>query len=162
MQISDLANRFGFYATDNIDLNHDPASATPAFLVCEIEELQAAVRNGLSLPCLLFQTPDFEKDGDGDHPVEHLEGSYIILDRVERNDSPGRLAAYDRCKRISDQLINHMIEDSDEFFDGNVVKTAEGRVGPLTDNLYGWAVNFGFAEAYNGEKDPAKWKGGQP
>jgi hypothetical protein len=156
MDIASLRDRFEYYARINGDLKHDPDSATPAFLVCNLEQIAAALRNGISLPVMFLQVPEFEKSGLVDNAVENIECSFIILDKVAVGDFRAQFDAYNNCKKISDQIINYTVEDSDTYFEGGQIKTAEGAAGPLGDNLFGWGVNFGFDQAYNAQVDESK------
>jgi hypothetical protein len=158
MTITDIVNRFIFYATDSKDVNYDPASKKPSFFLCNVEDIQQAIKNGITFPCIILQVPVFDKEGDTDNITEHVEGSFMILKPVKNGDIMGRMNVYDECKLIADQVINHMIQDAPDYFDGAQVKTAEGSVGPLVDQVYGWGVNFGFAQGYDGELDPEKWR----
>jgi hypothetical protein len=154
MQIATLADRFSIYAQSNLALAYDPAAKEKSFFVCDIEEISAALKTGIKFPCLFLQVPEFEKSGLVDNAVENVECSFIILMQVKTGDYTGRLAAYDQCKGISDQIVNYMVEDTDEYYEGGQVKTAEGKFGPISDGIYGWGVNFGFEQAYNAEVDP--------
>lgn len=158
MQIATLADRFAYYAMANVDLAHDPDSKTPAFFVCNIEEISAAIKNGISLPCMFLQVPEFEKSGLVDNAVENVECSFLVLKKNTPGDTRQRLHLFDECKAISDQIVNYMVRDADEYFEGGQVKTSEGVFGPIADNLYGWAVSFGFDQAYNAEVDETKWR----
>lgn len=157
MDIVTLSDRFEFYATDNEDIGHVGGDKkNTAYLECDVEEIQAAIKNGLKLPCVLLQTPDFDKDGDADNITEHLQCSFLVLESLKPGDR--KFPTYDRCKKIADQFVNHLVQDADEFFEGALPKTSEGRIGPLTDNLYGWAVNFSLDAGYDGTLDPTKWR----
>lgn len=156
MDIGTLAARFEHYAQINRDLAHDPDGDEPAFLVCNLEQIAAALKNGISLPVMFLQVPEFEKSGLIDNAIENIECSFIILAPVAVGDYRGQLTAYDTCKKISDQIINYTVEDSDDYFEGGQIKTSEGAAGPIGDNMYGWGVNFGFDQAYNAQVDESK------
>jgi hypothetical protein len=158
MKITAIVNRFEFYATQNLALAYDPEAKDKSFFVCDLEALQSALKTGIRFPAMFAQVPEFEKDGNTDSPMEHIEGSFMILKSVKVNDVAGRLQAYDDCKEIADQVLNYMIEDSGDFFDGGFLKTSEGHFGPVADSIYGWAVNYSFEQGYDGVRDPAKWR----
>ena len=158
MNIAELAARFEYYAVNNKQIAHDPASDSKSFLLCDVQDVQVSIQNGLKLPCMLMQTPDVEKDGDYDNITEHFEGSFVILDSFPAgSDAATKIAIIDRCKAISDKVYNRMLKDADTYFDGALVKTAEGSFGPVSNVLLGWGVNFGFEQGYNGEVDNDDW-----
>lgn len=159
LKISDIVDRFTFYARDNQDLLFDPDAKNKSFMLCEMLDVAASVINGIKFPCMLLQIPQFEKEGEVDATYEHVEGSFIILTKAKATDYAGRMQAYSDCKAIADQMIYHMIQDADDYFDGAMPKTSEGAVGPIVDSLYGWGVNFGFQQAIGTELDPDKWGG---
>jgi len=157
MDIVTISDRFEFYCTDNLDINHVTGEKrNTAFLEADVEELQAAIKNGLKLPCVLLQTPEFDKDGDQDNVTEHVQCSFLVLDHLKPGDR--KLPLYNSCKKIADQLINHLVQDADEFFEGAIPKTSEGKIGPLTDNIYGWGVNFAWDTGYDATLNPDKWR----
>ena len=160
MQISDIVNRFLFYARDNKDLLHVIGDKqNNAFMVCDMEDVGASVKNGIKFPCMLLQVPLYEKEGEIDATIEHVECSFIILNKVKLGDFAGRIQAYSDCKAIADQMIYHMIQDADTYFDGAMPKTSEGPVGPVVDSIYGWGVNFTFEQGIGTTLNDAKWGG---
>lgn len=157
LQIADIVNRFFFYAQDSQDILFDPTAKLKSFMVCDMEDVAVSIRNGIKLPCVLLQVPVYEKEGDVDAAFEHVECSFIVLNKAAIGDYAGRMLAYSACKQIADQFIYRMIQDADEYFDGAMPKTSEGPVGPIGDSIFGWGVNFGFQQAIGTAIDPAKW-----
>lgn len=156
MKIATLAARFQHYATINTDLAFDQASTNSSFLVCDIEEILNAIKTGISLPVMFLQVPEFSKEGNADNAIESVECAFMILNQGAAGNGILNLQVYDQCKDTADQVINYMVEDSPDYYEGATLKTAEGKVGPIGDQLYGWVVNFGFDQSYNAQADPAK------
>lgn len=157
MDILQLSARFQYYAQKHKLLKYVPGDPKKrSYFECDAEEVAAAIKTGLSLPCLLLQTPTFEKDGSVDNATEHPECSFIILDHLP-NGAP-KFPLYHKLKGIADQIVNHIIADAPEYFEGGLIKTSEGAFGPIGDRLFGYAVNFGFEQAYNAELDPGQWE----
>lgn len=159
MNIAELGNRFEFYAINIKEIKHDPTAQKKAFLLCDVQDVQVSIKNGLKFPCLLMQTPEVEKEGDTDSIIEHFEGSFVVLDAYSpRGTAAEKLAVYNDCKAIADKIYKRMIKDSDEYFEGALVRTSEGSFGPVAGELLGWGVNFGFEQGFDGETDPDDWE----
>lgn len=159
MEILALINHFCDYAINLKELNHDPDPKKfrdRAFFHLDFEEIQSALREGCKFPLMLLITPEVGKNGDIDNLTEAWEASYLILDRCEKTSDKAN--CLDRCKKIADKVYSRMISDAGTFFDGSLVQTDEGMVGPTGDKLYGWIVSFGFTQAYNGELNSNDWE----
>jgi hypothetical protein len=159
MNIADLAARFEYYAINNSLIKHDPDSDIKAFLLCDVQDVQISVKNGIKFPCLFIQTPEVEKDGGRDSTTEHFEGSFVILATCPAGSTAAfKIDLLNTCKTIADQVYNRMMLDSEEHFDSALVKTSEGAFGPVAGYVYGWGVNFGFEQGYNAEVTAADWE----
>jgi|GEM_PF-1111376 len=159
MDIAQLAERFKLYAIHSKAIKHDPTAIKKAFLLCDIQDVQVSIQNGLKFPCMLMQTPEVEKAGENDSIIEHFEGSFVILDNLPSGSTAeAKLALINNCKTIADKVYRMMLKDSDEYFEGALVKTAEGLFGPVANTLIGWGVNFGFEQGFDGESDPNDWE----
>ena len=159
MNIAELSARFEFYAAKNKSINHDANSKLKGFLQVDVQDVQVSIKNGIKFPCLLLQTPEVEKDGGIDNITEHYEGSFVVLQQCDVNQTAAfKMNLLYECKLICDQIFNRMIVDSDEYFEGAQIKTSEGSFGPIAGGVYGWGVNFGFEQGYNGELNPDDWE----
>jgi len=157
MDIALLIEKFESYAASIKEIKHNPADLkTRAFFNLDFEELQLALRDGCKFPLMLVLTPEVGKDGSIDNVNEKWEGTYMILDKLASHDN--KKQCVDSCKKISDKVFNRMLYDASDFFDGDLVHTDEGMIGPTTDKLYGWAVPFTFTQAYNAELNPNDWE----
>lgn len=156
MDITQLTQLFESYATKNKALAHNAADKNNiAFLECDMEEVQSALRTGLKFPCMLVQTPEVDKEGSLDNIVEQWEGSFIIL--MPQTTDLTKSQCYQRAKNICDQIITAMVRDTFEYFEGGMMKTSEGKIGPVSDRLYGWGVNFGFDQGFDASFNPDNW-----
>jgi hypothetical protein len=158
LDIATIVSRFQFYARDNQDIKFDPSAKNKSFMLCDMQDVADALKTGIQFPCLFLQTPTFDKEGGVDQSFEHVSGSFtVMIGPVKVGDYAGRMQAYSDSKAICDQVIAHMIQDSDDYFDGAMPKTAEGPFGPVGDQVFGWGVNFSFEQAIGMELNPAKW-----
>jgi hypothetical protein len=160
MDISTISDRFEFYAINHKSIKHNPlVKKDTAFLLVDIQDVSVSVKTGLKFPCMFLQTPEVEKDGDMDSIYEHYEGSFAILKILDAGlTAAAKMHLFRDCKEIADEIYNRMLLDSDDYFEGAQIKTAEGAFGPIAGNVAGWGVNFGFQQGYDGEVNADKWE----
>lgn len=154
--ISDLVERFEFYATNLKAIKHDPTKPTTnRFVHFDLENLSEALTTGLSFPALMVQTPEAEKSGNNDNLSEAHEFTFIVIFPKESIKS----MALSKAKRVTDAIFNRLLLDVlNEIIPGTIQGTSEGIFGPTADQMYGWAVNIAIADGYNGEVDPNDWE----
>jgi hypothetical protein len=159
MDIAGLVARFLFYAQEHQDVLHDPAEKSQtAFALFDLENINEIIKNGVKFPCILLQTPEIVKQGEHDSTIEQYEFAFMVLKPLPKRDLSLKPGIIQDCKNISDEIYNRLLLDTDNgMFDGGLTNTAEGIVGPIGDQLYGWGVNLGFDQGYNAVVDPSKW-----
>ncbi|SDG68252.1 hypothetical protein SAMN05421827_109146 [Pedobacter terrae] len=157
MEIQAIVDRFELYAQKLKDLDHDPENFRErSFFQLDFEDLQTAIKEGCKFPLMLFLTPDIDKSGGMDNLSESWEGSYIILDKKVTT----KAACLNKCKLISDKVFNKMLAEVEDFYQCDSLEAGGGGIGPTTDQLYGWVVQFGFSKPYNGEVNANDWEDG--
>lgn len=156
MEISPLVDRFEFYATNLIDISHDPASRrNRAFMHLDIEDLQLALSEGIHFPALFLQTPEVEKQGASDNIIEQFSFTFTIV--LQKTGT--KAALLDSAKKIADKIYNLLLLDiADGVLPGSISGTNEGILGPMGDGLYGWAVSLSISDGYDGEIKQSDWK----
>ncbi|MCF0071280.1 hypothetical protein LZD49_12435 [Dyadobacter sp. CY261] len=112
--------------------------------------LVSALRNKLTLPCLLVEFPD-EDNENGESPAKVLNSSFVVLDQKNSRDKADNIEKiiYSRCRPAAEQIFAYMRQKTDRMelkLGGKTVSlvgTSHGTwVGPIDSNLYGWLINF--------------------
>jgi hypothetical protein len=156
MRISELVERFTYYATKHKQLLHVEGSADDiAFLHLEVEELQFTIKNGIKFPCLVLQTPAVEKSSIYDSLSEDFSFTFIV---VKPLGEAHKSQIIDECKTISDQVYNRIMKDCTSGIIPSLQPgTSEGIVGPMTDQLYGWGISLSILDGYDASVEGYHW-----
>lgn len=158
MDLQLLESRFEFYAQNSVYLKHIPGDKfNRAFTSFDIENMHAAIENGVKFPCLFLETPSTEKEGINNNVSESYETSIMVLNQMIDGDYNSKSRIVDECKAICDKIYNRMIQDAPEYFESQLSKTTEGII-TTSNNLVGWMVAFGFTVAYDAEVDANDWE----
>ncbi|SDM40849.1 hypothetical protein [Pedobacter antarcticus] len=157
MEIDEIVNRFEFYAQHHVDIAHIPGDVKKrAFLHIDQEELQTAVKQNLTFPALLLQTPTAEKAGVYDNMTEDWSFTFVIIQPLTASLTKTKIIS--QCKKLTDEILKMLMLDVQlEIVPSVVQGTSEGIVGPLTDKIYGWGVSISLGDAFDAAIDPAKW-----
>jgi hypothetical protein len=128
--------------------------------------LVQAIRNKLTLPCLMVEFYDEDND-NSDSRSRMMRSAFIVLDQAETNNQGKQdieNAIYQRCKKAADQIFARMSKQSDRMqikIDGKITMLNGSNpgmwVGPLHNNLYGWRIEFAWRIAAGTCYDPAAW-----
>lgn len=126
-----------------------------------------AIRNKLTLPCLLVEFYD-EDNENTDARSQLLTSAFIVLDQAKTSKEGKEdieSAIYQRCKKAADQIFARMKNQSDRMrlkIDGKPAMLAGSSpgnwVGPLNNDLYGWRIEFTWRIAAGTCFDPLAWQ----
>lgn len=158
MDLQLLETRFEFYAQQSVFLKHIPGDKfNRAFTSFDIENMHAAIENGVKFPCLFLEIPSTEKEGLNDSVSENYETSYMVLKEMKDGDYENKAAIVNECKNICDSIYNRILNDAPEYFESQLSKTTEG-IMTTSNNLVGWMVAFAFTVSYNAELNINDWE----
>jgi len=164
MDIAALTARFLFFAQKHKLVRHSPDDKKEtAFLLFDMENINASIKNGLKFPCVLLQTPEVVKQGEHDSTIEQYECSFMVLKPLPKSDITLKPGIVQDCKAISDQFLNRLYDDAENgLIDGGLSNTSEGIIGPIGDGLYGWGVNFMYENGYDASVHTDDWEDLEP
>lgn len=124
-------------ATNNIHVND--------FFRFNLNEIQGAMRKGISFPCLAIESHDGNFEGSThNNSIEQKRFAFSILDKPKRGDFDDENTKLDACEIIGKEFLKRMRLDS--LTDGstiykafNIENVSYHKVGPLyNEHLYGY------------------------
>ena len=97
-----------------------------------------------------------------DNNTEVHSVSFVILDKVRVTDEAGKVAAYDKCKGIANDIISRMLYEAQELQGPmeqiEVDRTHVEPVGPMLDNAYGVVVDVYLTDGVDLRYDQDVWE----
>lgn len=99
---------------------------------------------------------------NSDSLLEYPKYSFAVLSQTDSSEVHTLLNAQKKCKRIAEQIIAKMLQDSKkstaglQFVDGGSFKIAG--MGPIGDNFYGVLLTFSFSHGISYVLDKSMWE----
>lgn len=156
MTITELKDRFEFYAINHVKINHSLTDRKrKSFFHVDIEEIQQALTEGVQFPALFLQTPEVEKTSAFDNISENFAFTFVVLFKHQEN----KTIIFDQAKAITDSIYNRIsIDILEGILPGIIEGSDEGKFGPIGDGVRGWGVSIAVSDGYNGEVKTTDWR----
>jgi len=128
-------------------------SADPVQKQLDLMDFQTSLRSKLKAPVgqpfLIAQNYQVDYgDNNGDYLSRELQGAYLVLQRVTRDDYEARDQAVANCEKIAEQLFAALVHELRENH-ATYLTVADAwleHVGPLEDTSIGVRMNFSFRD----------------